>query len=251
MAGVPVIQLSVIVPTYNERERLGELVDLILDTYRRAGIRGEVVIVDDNSPDGTGELAQRMADEREGVKAVRRPGKLGLGSAAMDGFRAAAGDMLGVMDADFSHPPALLPRMFQVMVEDDADFVVASRYVEGGSTAGWPFRRWLMSRAACLIARPLTPVRDATSGFFMVRRRAISGTGISAQGFKILLELLVRGEGRSVIEVPYMFSERLAGASKMNTREAVGYLGQVWRLLRFRSSPARRHSRPAYGTRRA
>ena len=245
------MQLSVIVPTYNERERLAELVERILDVYRRAGVRGEVVIVDDNSPDGTGELAQQMAAQRPDVKVVRRPAKLGLGSAAMDGFRAASGDVLGVMDADFSHPPALLPRMLEVIVNDDADFVIASRYVPGGSTEGWPFRRWIMSRLACLIARPLTPVRDATSGYFLVRRRAITGTDISAHGFKIALELLVRGSARSVIEVPYVFSERLAGASKMNTHEALGYFGQVWRLLLFRSSAARRHIRPAYGTRPA
>lgn len=243
------IQLSVIVPTYNERERLTELVEAITDVFRVAGIRGEVVIVDDNSPDGTGDLASQLAC-REDVRAVRRPAKMGLGSAAMDGFRAAQGEVLGVMDADFSHPPALLPRMLEVIVSENVDVAIASRYVPGGSTSGWPIQRLAMSRLACMLARPLTPVRDATSGFFLLRRSVISDTEIVSHGFKIGLELLVRGRVQAIAEVPYRFSDRISGQSKMTLREGMSYLSQLRRLAFYRLRAPRRAT-PDYRARPA
>lgn len=239
------IQLSVIVPTFNERERLTELVDAIEDVFRRSGIHGEVIIVDDNSPDGTGDVAERLA-QRDRVRVVRRPTRLGLGSAVMEGFQKAHGDVLGVMDADFSHPPAALPRMLDVMVTEDVDFVVASRYVPGGETLEWPRFRRLLSRLGCLLARPLTPVRDATSGFFLVRRSVISETETSSLGFKICLELLVRGRASTIAEVPYAFSDRILGKSKMTVREGARYLWQVQRLFWYRLHNVGRARRPHY-----
>jgi dolichol-phosphate mannosyltransferase len=144
-----------------------------------------------------------------------------------------------VIDADMSHPPGLLPRMLAIMRQTGADVVVASRYVDGGGTRGWPFVRLIMSRLACLMASGLTPVRDATSGFFLIRRDLAHGVTISAGGFKICLELLVRGRPTSVIEVPYVFEGRTAGESKMNLKEAAGYLVQLRDLHRVRRSQPR------------
>lgn len=227
--------LAIVVPTYNERDRLKDLVEKIFSTYAAARLDGEIVIVDDNSPDGTGMLADELAG-RYRVKVVHRAGKLGLGTAVIEGFAAASASIVGVMDADLSHPPALLPGMLAVMQSTSADFVIGSRYIRGGGTQGWGLGRLLMSRFACLLARSVTPIRDATSGFFLIRRDLARDVRISAGGFKICLELLVRGRPSSVVEVPYVFVGRTAGESKMNTREALGYLKQLAELRRFVTS---------------
>jgi dolichol-phosphate mannosyltransferase len=224
--------LSVVVPTYNERGRLAELVSAVFDVFARHGLNGELVIVDDNSPDGTGALADDLA-RRHRVRVVHRPGKLGLGTAVIDGFAHASSDVVGVIDADLSHPPELLPRMLAA-IRDGADFVIGSRYVAGGGTSEWSVGRVLMSRFACWLARPITPVRDATSGFFLCRRHVADGARIQAGGFKICLELLVRGRATRVVEVPYVFRGRTVGESKMSLREATGYLRQLYDLWRFR-----------------
>jgi glycosyltransferase involved in cell wall biosynthesis len=224
--------LSLVVPTYNERDRLGELVRAVFDGYARAHVGGELVIVDDNSPDGTGQLADDLAT-RDAIRVVHRAGKLGLGTAVIEGFNAATAPVVGVIDADLSHPPDLIPRMFAVMQRHAADIVIGSRYIDGGGTRDWELSRLAMSRFACLLARGLTPVRDATSGLFLIRRELARGVSISAGGFKICLELLIRSQPSRVIEVPYVFVGRTAGESKMNLKEATGYLTQLRDLRRF------------------
>jgi dolichol-phosphate mannosyltransferase len=225
--------LSIIVPTYNERDRLGELVAAVLEACASEEVAAEVVVVDDHSPDGTGELADALARVHP-VRVVHRAGKLGLGSAVIDGFHVAAAPIVGVIDADMSHPPALLPRMLAVMQQADADFVIGSRYVPGGGSHNWSVVRLALSRLACLLAMPLTPVRDATSGVFLIRGELARDVRIAAGGFKICLELLIRSRPRRVIEVPYVFEGRTAGESKMNAAEALGYLLQLRNLRRFR-----------------
>lgn len=237
-------RLSLVVPTYNERDRLAEFVEATCSTLRAAGIDAEIVIVDDHSPDGTGALADTLVG-RYPVRVVHRPGKLGLGTAVIDGFKVATSDVLGVMDADLSHPPAAVVAMVRVIETTGSDFVIGSRYISGGGTANWETSRLWMSWLACLLARPLTPVRDATSGFFLLRRDVIRDVRITAGGFKICLELLTRGHARAVAEVPYVFTGRTAGESKMNQREALGYLRQLWQLMLWRFSRASA-PRPTY-----
>jgi dolichol-phosphate mannosyltransferase len=234
--------VSIVVPTYNERDRLTDLVDAVFAAYDEARIDGELIIVDDNSPDGTGALADTLAT-RHRIKVLHRAGKLGLGTAVIEGFEAASGPIVGVIDADMSHPPSLLPKMLAAMHEARADVVVGSRYIPGGGTRNWEKSRRLMSRVACLMARSLTPIRDATSGFFLIRRELARGVRISAGGFKICLELLVRSRPAAVVEVPYVFVGRTAGESKMNLKEAMGYLHQLRALRAFLgSAPAHRPS---------
>jgi dolichol-phosphate mannosyltransferase len=228
------VRLSIVVPTYNERTRLGELVEAVFQQFAAHGIDGELVIVDDGSPDGTGELADELAT-RHRIQVVHRAGKLGLGTAVIAGFAVARGDILGVMDADLSHPAEALPRLLAALEQAPADMAIGSRYVPGGGVRNWPMHRQLMSRLACLLARPITPARDSTSGYFLVRRHAVDGVQIAAGGFKICLELLVRGRVGSVVEVPYEFSDRAAGESKMSWREATGYLWQLRDLMRHRA----------------
>jgi dolichol-phosphate mannosyltransferase len=239
VSSTPAADLTIVVPTYNERARLAELVDAIFAGSDAVGLALELIIVDDNSPDGTGAVADELAT-RYRVAVIHRAGKLGLGTAVVEGFNAASAPVVGVMDADFSHPPALLPVLYAAFRATGADVVVASRYVPGGSTPAWPLWRRALSRTACLLARPLSLVRDAASGFFLIRREIALGVTIQAGGFKILLELLVRAWPRHLVEVPYQFDDREAGESKMSKREAAGYLLQLrdLYLLRF-SGPTR------------
>ena len=219
-----------------------ELVRAIFAAYQSEGLDGELIVVDDNSPDGTGALAEELSRGHR-ITVVHRAGKLGLGTAVVEGFDAAAAPVVGVIDADMSHPPQLLPRMFAIMQQARADVVVGSRYIAGGGTRNWPLTRLIMSRLACVMAASLTPVRDSTSGYFLIRRDLARGVRISAGGFKICLELLVRGRPGMVVEVPYVFAGRTAGESKMNLKEALGYLVQLRDLRRF--SRERPHQ-PAY-----
>ena len=222
-----------VLPTYNERERLSELVAAVFSACAAHGVRLELVIVDDNSPDGTGVVADELALTHR-IRVIHRAGKLGLGTAVVAGFAEATADVVGVMDADFSHPPALVPRLLQTFTATGADIVVASRYVRGGATPDWPLKRRLLSRVACLLARPLSPVRDAASGFFVIRRDIARATTIKAGGFKICLELIARSGARRLVEVPYRFEDREQGESKMSLREAAGYLVQLRDLYALR-----------------
>jgi dolichol-phosphate mannosyltransferase len=233
-----------VVPTYNERDRLAELTRALFDETSRAGVSLELVIVDDNSPDGTGALADELAASYR-IQVIHRAGKLGLGTAVVAGFGVASAETVGVMDADFSHPPAFVPPMLAVFRATNADVLVASRYIPGGSTPDWPFKRRLLSRVGCLLARPLSPIRDAASGFFLIRRSIARGVTIQAGGFKICLELIVRGRPGNLVEVPYRFDDRELGESKMSVREAAGYLVQLRDLygLRRPSSAPQRYRR--------
>ena len=240
-------ELSVVVPTYNERTRIEEFIAAVFDVFRTHAIDGELVIVDDNSPDGTGRLVDALVPiHAPRLRIVHRAGKLGLGTAVMEGFLAAGAPVVGVMDADFSHPPQALPRLLDVLQRTAVDAVIGSRYIAGGAVRNWPFSRLLLSRLACTLAWPLTPVRDATSGFFLIRRQAVEGVIIESGGFKICLELLMRSRVQSVAEVPYVFVDRTVGKSKMNLREALGYFGQLKKLYALRIRRGRGRRAPDY-----
>jgi len=221
--------LTIVVPTYNERGRLGALLERLFAACDREGLAIDVVVVDDNSADGTGDVAEEWATRRA-VRVIHRIGKLGLGSAVLEGLALARTEIVGVMDADLSHPPELLPKLFRTITSRGLDVVVASRYIPGGGTAMWPLRRQLLSRLACALTRPVTPVRDAMSGFFMLRRERLSGFRTSVRGFKIGLEILVRSRPRSLAEVAYVFVDRTDGVSKMSFKEGFGFLTQLVRL---------------------
>jgi dolichol-phosphate mannosyltransferase len=230
MIAFPPADFTIVIPTYNERDRIGVLLERVFEACDRDGLALEVIIVDDNSADGTGALADEWARHRR-VRVIHRAGKLGLGTAVLEGFAAARTDVVGVMDGDLSHPPELLPKLFRT-IEDGFDLVVASRYVRGGGTSNFPIGRWLLSRVGCWLARPLTPVRDAMSGFFLIRRAHLNGFRTSVSGFKIGLELFVRSQPRRLAEVGYVFAGRTLGESKMSVAEGTGFLRQLFSLYR-------------------
>jgi len=235
--------LTMVVPTYNERHRLDELVGQVFEACASRQLVAEVIVVDDNSPDGTGERADDWA-RRSRLRVIHRTGKLGLGSAVLEGFAAAESDVVGVMDADLSHPPGLIPALYSTLQARDLDMVVASRYIEGGGAESWPPGRRMLSAFACWLSRPLTPVRDTMSGFFLIRRNRVLHLRTSARGFKIGLELLVRAEPRRVAELGYVFVGRTAGRSKMSIGEGLRFLRQLIVLYAHAWSAA--SARPAH-----
>ena len=225
--------ISIVVPTYNEADNLRELVERVFAALRGHGIEGQLIVVDDSSPDGTGELAERLAREYP-IKIVHRPAKRGLASAVLEGTRVADGDIIGVMDADLSHDPAVIPELVRAIRERGAELAVASRYVPGGGVRDWPLVRRLVSWAANLIARPFTRVRDVTSGFFLFRRSVLDGVTLDPAGFKIGVEVITKGRYTRWEEVPYRFTDRATGASKLGSGEVLDYLLQVGRLAALR-----------------
>ena len=231
--------LTVIVPTRNERENVAALLAALAHALR--GLDAELLVVDD-STDGTAkEFTRRAPDVPFPVRVARRPPedrRSGLSVAVVRGFRAAAGEYLCVMDADLQHPPALVRDLLQLARREDADVVIASRYVPGGSAGGLSTGlRHTASRGLSLLTRAafprsVGPVCDPMSGYFLVRRSVISGVALRPVGYKVLLEVLVRCRPRRVREIPYRMAPRHAGRSKAGLREGLNFLRHLL-LLRL------------------
>ena len=226
------MRFSIVIPTYNEAGGIERLIEAVDAVFKQNGLDGEIVVVDDNSPDGTGAIVDRLAD-RYPVRCLHRPGKLGLSSGVIDGWKFARpeSEAVGAMDADFSHDPRVITQMVRAL-ENGYDLAIGSRYVPGGGIENWPWRRKVTSLVAIALAKPLTRIRDITSGFFMVRRSALEGVELDPIGFKIGLEVIAKARYRKAIEVPYVFTDRVAGSSKLNQGEIFNYLRQLNRIYR-------------------
>ena len=228
-----------ILPTYNEAENIEPLVRAALPQLESTGLEHTVLIVDDNSPDGTGEIADRLAAETRAVAVLHRPHKEGLGRAYLAGFEVAlaeGAELILEMDSDFSHDPADLPRL--IAATGAADLVLGSRYVPGGGVLDWGIVRRALSRGGSAYARLLlgVPVRDLTGGFKCFHRRVLETIdlkGVHADGYGFQIELTYRAvrAGFTVTEVPITFRERRAGRSKMTARIA---LEAVWKVPALR-----------------
>ena len=223
------MRLSMIVPTYNERKNVPIVVRELNSVFKRDGIDGEIIIVDDNSPDGTGDVADSLRKRYGNLKVLHRKGKLGLSSAVFDGMRLSKGDIIGVMDADLSHPFEAVPRMFRE-IRNGADFVIGSRYVKGGGFKNYPFYRIFISRVTTLFVKILTSVNDPMSGFLMIRKSCLKGVKLDAKGFKVCLEFLMKAKVKDVREVPIIFTDRKLGSSKAGVKE---YYLLVSNILRY------------------
>lgn len=226
-------KLSLIIPTYNERDNLPTLLERIHKAL--SGVDHEIIIVDDNSPDGTWDVAERMSRKSNDIKVIRRPRKMGLASAFLRGLGHAEGNLVGLIDADLQHPPELLARM-NSEVRGGSDVAIASRYVRGGRVDGWLLHRRLISRSAIVLAHLLSPktqkVKDPISGYFLLKRGVIEGVQLNPQGFKILLEILAKGNYNKVAEIPYTFRSRRYGKSKLSFKELWNYVKHLDRLLK-------------------
>ncbi len=224
----PELLATVVVPTYNERENLRALAERLFAAVDREQV--ELLIVDDDSPDGTAALAAELA-ERYPVRCIVRRGERGLATAVIRGLREALGEFCVVMDADLSHPPEAVPLLLDTIRDPEVDMVIGSRFVAGGRVdSDWPLHRRLNSWFARLLARPLTPVRDMMAGFFCVRRAQLDLDRLRPVGYKIALELIVRHRWKNVREVPIAFADRVAGHTKLNMGEQLRYLRHLARL---------------------
>jgi dolichol-phosphate mannosyltransferase len=236
------MKFSLVVPTYNEAGGIERLITTLDEIFKQHALDGEIIVVDDNSPDGTGAIVDRLAADGYPVRCLHRPGKMGLSSGVIDGWAFARPDSvaLGAMDADFSHDATILPRMIDALATGGYDLAIGSRYVAGGGIENWPKRRIITSRVAIALAQPLTSVKDITSGYFLVKRAALDGVVLDPIGFKIGLEVIAKAHYAKAVEVPYVFTDRIAGESKLNQREIVNYLRQLGRIYRGRILGKRR-----------
>ncbi|GIU72305.1 MAG: dolichol monophosphate mannose synthase [Candidatus Nitrosocaldaceae archaeon] len=227
------VALSIIVPTYNESYNITRLLDEISANIPNY-IPSEIIIVDDNSPDGTGIIAEDYAKRSDKIiRVLHRDKKEGLSKAILDGIKASNGDNILVMDADFSHPPSIIPDIIKEL--DKHDLVIASRYVNGSKIVGWPITRKLMSVSAKKLAECILKVsiKDPLSGFFAFKKRIISNIKFDALGYKLLLEIIVKSDKIKVKEIPYTFVNRDAGNSKLDINVAIDYIRSIWRLYRY------------------
>jgi len=233
-AGYPPV--SLVLPTYNETKNLPRLIPRLTSVLDRVGAPFEIIVVDDDSPDGTWALAGEMARTDPRLRVIRRRGERGLATAVVAGWKAAQGEILGVMDADLQYPPEGLPGLLEAIVEDTVDVVVASRYAPGARLGPWALQREIVSRGAILLAKGALPralgrLGDPNSGYFLIRRRVIEHVDLRPIGFKILIEVLARGHWQRIVEVPHGYEGRKEGKSKLGSRQTVEFLFHLARLV--------------------
>jgi len=248
MSNSNIVSFSIIIPTYNESDNILRLISEIEKNLPTSDFT-EIVIVDDNSPDGTGKLVENYINKQESTtenegspktknyrtKIVHRIGKNGLIPAIMDGVKQSCGQNVIIMDADFSHPPEVIPKMMQELKMNPNSIIIGSRYIEGGKVVGWPKKRKLLSTGASILARfglNVRRVKDPMSGLFALPRKLIENISIDTKGYKILLEILVKNKEIPTKEIPYTFVDRQSGKSKMDRNVIMNYAEAIWQLYR-------------------
>ena len=224
--------VSVILPTYNEAENIKLIVPKISNVLRENNIVGEILVIDDDSPDGTEKIARRMANEYP-VRVHARKNERGLATAVIRGFELARGDICLVMDADMSHPVEKIPEMIKPIIEGHCDATVGSRYMTGGNCGNWSLKRIIISKGAGLLARGVVRLSDPTSGFMAIKKGVLEGVKLDPIGWKIVLEVIVKTNARFK-EIPIIFADRQFGESKLNPSVQKEYLLHLWKLYCFR-----------------
>jgi dolichol-phosphate mannosyltransferase len=241
------LKFSLIIPTFNEGQNIKEIVTILSGLLDRIiPDEYELIVVDDDSPDRTWELACELIPTYPQLQVMRRTTERGLSTAVIRGWQAARGEVLGVIDADLQHPPEILLQLWGEIVKG-AELSVASRNVEGGGVSEWSIVRRFLSRGAQMLGLAILPevigrLSDPMSGYFMVRRSAIANKPLSPVGYKILIEVAARGQIRWIAETGYVFRERVAGASKVTWKQYVEYIQHLVRL-RFSLWPVTRFLR--------
>jgi len=219
--------LTVIIPTFREEANIKKIITEVDAVFQNNGIHGEILVVDDNSPDGTIGIVKEIQVEKPNLRVLVRTSDPGLSQSVADGFRAASSEIFVVIDADFSHPPALIATMYREILAG-SDIVIGSRYMEGGGIRKWPIKRRVISLVATFLGRLLFPdITDPVSGFFAVRKRVVDGAKLKPRGYKILLEVLGKGTWENDKEIPFEFVDRETGSSKLKLKTIVEYAQQV------------------------
>ena len=231
--------LSLVIPTYNERPSIVPLIQRTTALLEKSLTEFEIIVVDDDSPDGTWQAVQELVQQNGRLKVIRRLDEKDLTTAVVTGWKAARGNLLGVMDGDLQHPPEVLPVLLKSILNSQADIAIASRNVAGGGISEWrPFRKLIALGArfitVLVLPRVVQSVRDPMSGYFLMKRAVIDSVALRPIGYKILLEVLARGKYQTVTEVPYIFDERKNGESKLGPKQCWDFLIHLWRLWRDR-----------------
>jgi dolichol-phosphate mannosyltransferase len=228
-------KFALVVPTLNEAANVVAVLDRAREALSGLRLPWEILVVDDNSTDGTAEAVRAYSETHAGIHLVERHAQKGLAGAITYGWEHTDADLIGVMDADLQHPPELLPELV-IKVSQGSDIAIASRYLHADSMQAWSLPRRTISRLSVLaskpVQRPHLRVSDPMSGFFVLRRTCIEGIHFQPEGFKLLLEILAKGDIRSVAEMPFKFGLRSRGKSKANGMTAVYYLSLLCRLAR-------------------
>ena len=246
--------ISVIVPTYNEKDNIPVLIPAVFSVLRQNGWSAEVVVGDDNSPDGTCAVVEALMSEYPDLRLYVHTPPRGLSRTAIECFRIAQGDIIVVMDADLSHPPEKLPELIGPILNNDSQVVVASRFLKADKTPARNVYRRFMTRLAMQLARLATvEVTDPLSGFFAFRREVVEGVKLKPLGYKIGLEIILRGCYRRITEIPITLEARRFGQTKFNWRTVWEYLLQLtllfpaphsrWRVFCDRAVRHRSHQR--------
>ena len=224
--------ISIILPTYNEAPNMTLIIPALSRALDDAGIPGEILVVDDDSPDGTAEAAASLMATHPVRVHVRKTDR-GLSKSVIEGFRLSKGEVCVVMDADLSHPVQKIPDMIRPILEGKCDVTVGSRYIVGGGAERWPILRRIASKGAGLLAKGVTSLSDPTSGFMALRRSLLDGVSLDPLGWKIVLEVVVKTKSR-VMEIPIVFEDRLEGKSKLGFKAQLDYLHHLGRLYAYR-----------------
>eukprot|EP01134_Creolimax_fragrantissima_P006845 CFRG6845T1 len=227
-------QVSIIVPAFKERENISTLVERVFNATKTAELEAEIVIVDDNSQDGTVDTVLELQNRGFNVTLAVRKSARGLSSAVLRGIHFSQYDTIMCMDADLSHPPEQIGALVAPIHSGHADFTLGSRYIAGGGSDGWPLLRRITSFGATLLAAPLVRVRDPMSGFFAMKKDVINiGYKLNPKGFKIALEIMVKSNPQKIVEVPFVFVDRAKGNSKLSTKTKIIYVQQLLALYWF------------------
>jgi dolichol-phosphate mannosyltransferase len=219
--------ITVIIPTFKEEANIKNIVSEVNTVFEKNAINGEILVIDDNSPDKTIEIVNQLKITKPNLKLIVRQEDHGLSQSVVDGFRRADSDIFLVMDADLSHPPSLIPKML-MEIRAGNDLVIGSRYMEGGGIKKWPLKRRVISIGATFLGRLLFPdISDPVSGFFAVRKIVVADAPLKPRGYKILLEVLGKGIWKNDKEIPFEFVDREIGTSKLKLKTIVEYAQQV------------------------
>lgn len=226
--------VSVITPTYKEAKNIPVLARRIHNAMTKAGMAYELIVVDDNSPDSTYEIAKELGNKYN-VLAFLRTKERGLSSAMYYGFTKAKGEVVGWIDADLQHRPELIPDLVKAIRDEGYFMAIGSRLTKGGGVEGWEWYRRIVSWGARMLILPLTRVKDTMSGFFFIRPEVIQGVKLNLIGYKLGLEIMVKGKHQGKIkEVPYVFLHRSVGESKMNWKTYLDYVHHILKLYAYK-----------------
>jgi dolichol-phosphate mannosyltransferase len=224
--------ISLILPTYNEVENIQTIISMINDLFIRENIKGEIIVMDDNSPDGTADTAKSISVECP-VRVYVRKMNRGLSKAVIEGLKVARNDICVLMDADLSHPVDSIPNLVRPILKDECDMTIGSRYIQGGGWVSFNPLRGIVSKAAGFLAKGVIKLSDPTSGFMAIRKSCIDDVNLDPVGWKIVLEMAVKAEPR-IKEIPISFSERSKGKSKLGISAQIEYFRHLWKLYSFK-----------------